>query len=788
MALQVWLPLNGDLRNLGLDKDYDTPSINYAVWVSEGKIGNKSLYPTTTTSGVLSYSKTLSNSHSYSICAWVKTIEDVTGSRYIIWTGSDSNYVGFGFRRSYSGNSIDGMVFGTSITLNTSLNQWHHIAMIIDYENLQFSAYLDGVFVQSKTYTQRTVANHGVNIGWLRPSYYPYKGYINDVRIYDHCLSPKEVKEISKGLVLHYKLDDMMRSNENLLPTSSQRMSETGQTSTNEYMNLCSCINIWDNYGLVPYTISFEIKAAVAHSFNIYGDYGSKPKYGFSRKSINVTTEWQRFSHTFTPYLNDNSGTWAGISVYGIYGSGAIVSVRKVKLELGTIETPLFIDDKIVYDSSGYENNGIILGNLIINNNTPRYNISTKFDGNSYIYLVSPPTIEVKTISLWVKWDTMDFSGNYASQSVVFVDNGSKIGLGLYSGGILLVTSGAGGNGYAYPKTNLTANTWYHFVIISTGTTTRDLYINGIKQTKNSNTSNWSYSINQLQLGRRSTTTDGFKGQISDFRMYITALSDNDVVELYNTSAIIDNLGNIYGYQFEENGEINMLSSQNLGIINKQWVSGLSKFTQTNCQCTLTDDGYRIYRPANLTQANDGNTMWGGLVIDNTENRFGLQDNHTYIIEFDVKGQSSGSAADIYWSNNVGWSGGGLTPNPTDVVIGNPVKSNFNSTEWQHFFYKFTISDGLYKTCTSAYSGFVAGNTYISYKGFKFGYNYASTGTLGTDIYIKNLTMHDITNDVDDNINITKAGIVNVSNFLEENSQVQFFHSGTVNSNQLIEI
>jgi hypothetical protein len=31
---------------------------------------------------------------------------------------------------------------------------------------------------------------------------------LNDVRLYDHCLSQKEILEIAKGLILHYPMDD----------------------------------------------------------------------------------------------------------------------------------------------------------------------------------------------------------------------------------------------------------------------------------------------------------------------------------------------------------------------------------------------------------------------------------------------------------------------------------------------------------------------------------------------------------------------------------------------------
>ena len=49
------------------------------------------------------------------------------------------------------------------------------------------------------------------------------------------------------------------------------------------------------------------------------------------------------------------------------------------------------------------------------------------------------------------------------------------------------------------------------------------------------------------------TTSFYSKGNISDVRIYTTALSANDIKELYNTSLIIDNSGKIYTYEYVEN-------------------------------------------------------------------------------------------------------------------------------------------------------------------------------------------------------------------------------------------
>ena len=228
---------------------------------------------------------------------------------------------------------------------------------------------------------------------------------------------------------------------------------------------------------------------------------------------------------------------------------------------------------------------------------------------------------------------------------------------------------------------------------------------------------------------------------------------------------------------------INMLQIPASSIVLKQWTAGLSSYTQSNCSCTLTDKGYRIYRPPNKNPTNDGRTMWGGFVLKpfNINSNF-LQKGHTYVLKFHISGQSSNSA-EFYWTNQVGWGGGGLEPSPSNVLFSS-IPSNFNGE--YDFIYRWTINDNVTKICTSSYSGFVAGTEYISYRDFKWGFNYTNTGALGTDVYITDLRMYDITN-IDDT-EIKKTGILETGSLEEITGNFRIAKDYETMSNYFYEI
>jgi hypothetical protein len=82
------------------------------------------------------------------------------------------------------------------IDADLSDKQWHHLCVII--KNNYGELFLDGVSKGSKTgFTMLDNVNTALSIGCRCSNTNPCPGIIQDVRVYDHILSPREVKLLS---------------------------------------------------------------------------------------------------------------------------------------------------------------------------------------------------------------------------------------------------------------------------------------------------------------------------------------------------------------------------------------------------------------------------------------------------------------------------------------------------------------------------------------------------------------------------------------------------------------
>lgn len=216
MSLRVWLPLDGTLKNNGVN---DIPLDNNGATVDDsGIIGKCYLF-----NGSARISDTVARTYSYPLtCMCWFNANSISSSsnatHYIIsvnqdTTGSAGHIIGFGF---VSGK-LNSFVGGTYNSYSTSLstNTWYHCAVTIDVRG-NWKMYLNGSVILSGTCGEPPAskwftigARCDSATGGAGGANYYFNGRINDVRLYDHALSEYEVKDISRGLVRHYKLDDV---------------------------------------------------------------------------------------------------------------------------------------------------------------------------------------------------------------------------------------------------------------------------------------------------------------------------------------------------------------------------------------------------------------------------------------------------------------------------------------------------------------------------------------------------------------------------------------------------
>lgn len=196
-----------------------------------------------------------------------------------------------------------------------------------------------------------------------------------------------------------------------------------------------------------------------------------------------------------------------------------------------------FGDTNKELDCSGFNNNGIKSGTHETDINSGRYSSCSKFNGSNSIITTNTFSEEsCKTVSFWLKVATKP-----TDSRVVFADKGSAMALGFFNGSSFIVKANT--SQVTYPMSSLKIGEWNHIVLVKNSII--EVYINSKKLTANTSTNYWTHSTQTLEIGARSTGSY-FNGFLSDFRVYATILSDNDIKELYNVKASIDKKGNLF--------------------------------------------------------------------------------------------------------------------------------------------------------------------------------------------------------------------------------------------------
>ena len=606
--LCLWLPFtDGTTKNQGLINDEFITSID-PTFFNDGKLG-KCLEQGQFDMSATMTSKILNN-QALTICFWIY-VNAEEGSKGGTIFGNINTNVEFNNRKfsifqyptcndlhlSWMNDAANAFMMTPIYKGVLPSYQWTHVT--VTYHNPIMTVYINGI----KKYTYSSVSNSSSFEYQTRVVWQNAYRKLNDFRIYNECLSPRQVKEISKGLVCHYPLGEIDgkiggrnlikngKGNEKAgffknFPTVTDEYGEFTLKSKKTY----ATISLYDGfvYGCrdypvgEKYTWSYDIMYT-AWNFptgSNRGEFWMGQRYTNAPSGETATGAWRGVTRHILPVVGQNGcelNKWYHVkqtvtipqqassnvgqqNYISFYNSNANVEasftarLKNVKLEKSSTATPwtsapeddASFYDNIIYDTSGYENNGSVTDSTCPtwSSDTPRYKGSYVFNGNNqYLKFQNPITSSSTdfTISCWVKFD--DITGN---STICTMRTAVGNGIALFKIGNKIRFDDNGQ--CTFSDYTISANEWIH-VVVTRSSSCKKLYVNGIlKQTVNT-VGDMKLISNVGTIGASSQGGDGISnylnGQLSDFRIYATALSDSNILELYQSSASVDNNGNL---------------------------------------------------------------------------------------------------------------------------------------------------------------------------------------------------------------------------------------------------
>lgn len=466
-----------------------------------------------------------------------------------------------------------------NVTIPVQYTDWVHYSLT--YNGTTVSFYVNGNLVKTQTITTAKLAGTRLSIGTYYNAGTNLNGMIQDFRLYDTCLDAKQIKDISKGLIVHYTLS--RPGNENMLFASatlttnrwifSTRATNDGvDTDGFAVAKLTGSTADWGaaihmNYNgtgnTIPYadvrnktvTLSFWMKASKSITYSPIcfslrtASSSSRTKLGWIG-SVSLTTSWQKFVRTVNvtdSFFSSGSGTisttdYMFIQCYN-HNDDTTVWTKGWKLEMGNKATPwvprstddlytkMKYDNNIEYDVSGFRNNATKV-NLSYSSDTPLYNSSTFFA--DYTHTLQAPLVITPTAITMSCWAKGTSTGRGSYHMPLNID-GSHYEFSISSSGLFR-------NGFYINNTRSVVTTaskncldgeWHMLTATYDGTAIKR-YVDG-------------ELINTVSVtGTLSTTTklyvstygtDTTYGNVnlyeSDIRIYTTPLSAADIQQLY---------------------------------------------------------------------------------------------------------------------------------------------------------------------------------------------------------------------------------------------------------------
>jgi hypothetical protein len=185
-------------------------------------------------------------------------------------------------------------------------------------------------------------------------------------------------------------------------------------------------------------------------------------------------------------------------------------------------------------DESGNANHGTVNGATLTSDRFGNPDSAYSFDGNDIITIAHNNILNCSdelSISVWVKPN--EFQDAMILGKSNYTTNTNYL-LRTKSTGLLQFEYKDFANTNSLP---LTVGNWNHIAVISQSDNSKQVYINGVLASHTSDTSPFGLVTNELTIGARSGN-EFFNGNIDDLRIYKSALSAQDVLNLYNNGSL----------------------------------------------------------------------------------------------------------------------------------------------------------------------------------------------------------------------------------------------------------